>query len=276
MSQGKCSIQIVELLYRRRALCDYAAVKARAQEILASNLDSSDPSDIDKAFLIFHKQHPVKYSGGEVVPAQTAILATDQPPQLEAYQQDIQQSWRCRGAEELLRGCQESRLVTEMLARLLPPQDRASLFHGVLRAMTEVTAPDALVFKHSQQVITSADYLAACTEAPILRPGSINVRFFNISNSDGDMIMDTRGLQEIGLHDLQCHFRELVPKKVAHVLFNTAVYIFEKGPVIESGQTVEGIEPGSKWRCQFENSLLEPTRQVLDLNPGKAYAAGTR
>jgi hypothetical protein len=124
--------------------------------------------------------------------------------------------------------------------------------------------------------VAPADYLAACSEDPIVRPGSINVRFFNISNSDGDMLMDTRGLTEIGLHDLQCHFRDLEPDDVSRVLYNTALYIFEKGPVIESGQTVAGSEPGSKWRCQFENSLLEPKRDVLDLNPGKPYAAGNR
>jgi hypothetical protein len=268
-------IQITELHFRRTPACDYAAVKARAQEILESDLDAPDPREADKAFIIFHKGHPVKYTDAEV-PAQTAILATDQPPQLEAYRQDIQQSWRCRRAEELLRGCRETRLVTEMMARLLPPQERVLLFHGVLRAMIKVTGPDALVFKHSQQVIEPADYLAACGENPILRPGSLNVRFFNISNSDGDMIMDTRGLAEIGLHDLQCHFRDLDPTSVARVLFNTAVYIFEKGPVIESDQTVAGIEADSKWRCQFENSLLEPKREVLDLNPGKPYAAGKR
>jgi hypothetical protein len=158
----------------------------------------------------------------------------------------------------------------------LTPRDRVTLFHGVLRAMIDATAPDALVFKHSQQVVAPADYLAACSEDPIQRPGSLNVRFFNISNSDGDMIMDTRGMEGIGLHDLQCHYRNLDPKAVAGVLFNTAFYIFENGPVIESGQTVEGIQAGSKWRCQFENSVLEPKRQVLDLNPGKPFAAGNR
>jgi hypothetical protein len=211
-------MQIVELHYRRKPTCDYAAVKARAQEILESELDSSDPGEAGEAFLIVHKQHPVRYSGGEEVPAGTSILASDQPFQLEAYRQEIQQSWRCRGAEDLLRGSQESRLVTEMMARLLPPQERVSLFHGVLRAMIDVTAPDALVFKHSQQVVAPADYLAACPEDPI----------------------------------------------------------FQKGPVIESGQTVAGIQPGSKWRCQFENSLLEPKRELLDLNPGGPHAAGNR
>ena len=268
-------MQIVELHFRRSPTCDHAAVKARAQEILESELDCSDLAGSDKPFLIVHKNHPVQFATGQV-PAQTAIFASDKPPAVENYRHEIQQSWRCRAAEELLSGCHATLLVTEMMARLLPAQDRVSLFHGVLRAVIEATNPDALVFKHTQQVVEPSEYLAACDEGPILRPGSLNVRFFNIANSDGDMMMDTRGLTEIGLHDLQCHFRALDPSQVARVLFNTALYIFEKGAVIDSGQTVAGIESGSKWHCQFENSLLEPKREVLDLNPGKPYAAGNR
>ncbi len=88
--------------------------------------------------------------------------------------------------------------------------------------------------------------------------------------------MDTRGLEEIGLHDLQCHFRGLNPNEISRVLYNTGVYIFENGAVIESGQTVMGIEPDSRWKCQFEDSLLEPTRELLDINPGSPFAAGGR
>ena len=157
-----------------------------------------------------------------------------------------------------------------------PDCDYVAIFHGVLRAAIDVTAPDALVFKHSQQVVAPADYLAACSDDPILRPGAMNVRLVNIADADGDMLMDTRGLKEIGLHDLQCHFRELDPTDVARVLYNTGVSIFENGPVIESGQTVAGIEEDSKWRCQFENALLGPEREVLDLNPGAPYAGGGR
>lgn len=269
------SMQLVEVHFRRSLVCDYMAIRARAQEILKSELDSPNPSEVDEGFLLFHKQHTVRYADGEL-PAQTAILATREILPLDKYRQDIQQSWRCRGPEELLRGSKETRLVTEMMARPLPPPDRLSLFHGVLQAVIEITAPDALVFKHSQQVVSPTDYQAACVEKPILRPGALNVRFFKIGNSDGDMLMDTRGLADIGLHDLQCHFRQLNPDDVSRVLLNTAIYIFENGPVIESGQTVAGIGPASKWRCQFENSLVEPRREVLDLNPGEPYAAGDR
>jgi hypothetical protein len=266
-------MQIVELHYHQPPDCDYAAIKARAAELLESELDSSGP--MDKAFLIFHKRHPVQYEEG-AVPAQTAILAADRAPLVDAYEDELQQSWRCPQAKELLAKSRQTLLVTEMMARLLPPQDRVALFHGVLRAAIDVTSPDALLFKHSQQIVALADYLAACSDDPILRPGAMNVRFFNIADADGDMLMDTRGLTEIGLHDLQCHFRELDPTDVARVLYNTGVYIFENGPVIESGQTVAGIDEGSKWRCQFENALVAPEREVLDLNPGAPCAAGGR
>lgn len=268
-------IQLVELHFRAHPICDYARIRARAEAILGTDVDGPDPSDAKEAFLLFYCQHRVSYKDAEV-PAQTAILARHQRIETDCYAEDIQQSWGCPHAKQLLQGSEHTLLVTEMMARLLSPKDRLHLFHGALRAVIEETAPDALVFKHSQQVIDPQSYLAAKSEPPILRPGSVNVRFFEISNSAGDMIMDTRGLDEVGLHDLQCHYRDLDPNKVSRLLFNTAVYVCENGPVIESGHTVDGIEPKSKWTCQFENSLLEPTREVLDLNPGVPYAAGTR
>jgi Domain of unknown function (DUF4261) len=268
-------IQLTELLYSSRPTIDYAAVKERVQQILSSELDCSDPATASSAFLIFHKSHTIKYTEGEV-PAQTAILRTDQPVRIEDYEAVLQQSWNCANAAELLLECRSACAVTEMMSRQLLPQDRAMIYHGVLQAMIELTNPHALVFKHSQQVIEPKSYLDASDKHVGLRPGSINVRLFNISNSDGDMVMDTRGLTDVGLHDLQCHFRELEPNSVAGVLFNTASYIFQHGPVIESGHTVAGVEQGSKWRCQFEDALLEPKREVLDLNPGEPYSAGNR
>ena len=163
------------------------------------------------------------------------------------------------------------------MARGFEPTDRVRLFHGVLQAAVEITKPHAIVFGHSQQIVAPDAYLKSCSDDPIKRLGGLNVRFFSISNSDsGDMLMDTRGLDEIGLHDLQCHFHDLDPNDVSQVLLNTALYIFENGPVIESGQTVAGTAPESQWQCQFEESLLEPKREVLDLNPGQLFAAGNR
>ena len=268
-------LQLVELHFRQRPELDFSAVKRRAESILGSELQVPEAKSGTETFLFFHKSHPVTYADGKA-PAQTAILAVHKPIDMEAYAEDVQQSWGCPDAASLLENSAHTLLVTEMMTQLLEPGDRVRLFHGVLQAVIAETTPDALVFKHSQQVVDPEAYLAAIEDAPINRPGSLNVRFFNISNSDGDMIMDVRGLQEVGLHDLQCHFRGLDPSEVGRVLLNSANYIFENGSVIESGNTIAGVEPDSKWICQFENSLVSPERELLDLNPGAPFAAGGR
>lgn len=268
-------LQLVELHFAAEPRCDYPAIKSRAEAILGEELDSPDANSATGPFLLFHKRHPVRFKEGEI-PAQTAILRADAPIKLDAYSGDIQQSWGFRDCVSTLAASCHTLIITEMMTRPLPPTDRIRLFHGVLQAVIELTTPDALVFKHSQQVVHPQAYLDCLDKPPILRAGSLNVRFFNISNSSGDMLMDTRGLTEVGLHDLQCHFRELDPNDVSEILFNTAVYLFENGPVIEPGNTIAGIDKDSKWVCQFENSLVGPDRELLDMNPGAPYAAGGR
>jgi hypothetical protein len=66
------------------------------------------------------------------------------------------------------------------------------------------------------------------------------------------MIMDTRGMHELGLHDLQCHYRNLDPNEVAGKLRDTAAYLVENGPVIKSGETVEGLSPDEKMALPVE------------------------
>jgi hypothetical protein len=274
MASLSMELQIVELHFAEQPSIEFARMRSRAEAILAEKLDAPDPDETN-VYLLFQKNHLCRFDDG-CIPAQTAILAGHQPIDLRLYANEVQQSWRCPNSESLIRDSRHTLLVTEMMTRLLPAADRLQLFHGVLQAVIEETAPVALVFKHSQQVIDPKTYLEAVASKPILRPGSLNVRFFRITNSTGDMVMDIRGLHAVGLHDLQCHFRDLDPSAVGRVLFNTAVHICENGPVIKSGQTVTGVESDSKWVCQFENSLLPPTRELLDSNPGIRFAAGKR
>ena len=269
-------IQTAELLYTSPPSYTAAAIAERAEALVQSKIEMPQSEAAGKALLLFHSKHKIQLKDSEISP-QTAILASDTAPNADDYSEKVQQSWSCNDASERIAACKTSRLVTEMMARALEPAERIRLFHGVLQAFVEITKPHAIVFGHTQQIVAPEAYLESCSTEPINRLGALNVRFFSISNSDsGDMLMDTRGLDEIGLHDLQCHFHDLDPNDVSRVLLNTALYIFENGPVIESGQTVAGTEPDSQWMCQFEDSLLEPKRQLLDLNPGQSYAAGNR
>jgi hypothetical protein len=267
-------MQFVTLLFPHFVSLDYAVIRARTAELLGEAVDSSPPHEASKAFLLFYPAHPVSFKEGAMPPQTAFLVAGEVVP--ETYIDHVQQSWAFSSAAETVNAAKHAISLAEMMAQPHPPELRLRLFHAALQATVETCNPSALVFNHSCQVIDPASYLSKCGEPVQVRPGTINVRFFTISNSADDMVMDVRGLEEIGLPDLQCHFRGLDPREVAGVLFNTAAYIVENGPVISSGQTIEGASPGDKWRCQFEESLLAPKREVLDVNPGPPFAAGNR
>jgi len=88
----------------------------------------------------------------------------------------------------------------------------------------------------------------------------------NISNSDTkEILMDTVGLSLFGLPDFQIRFDNLNESEVAGLLWNYAYYIFEQGDVIENGNTLLGLEPNTKWRCERQISLATPERVVINV-----------
>lgn len=268
-------LQTVELHFTATPKFSEPDLKARIEDILEEKVDLDASRDSNDPLLIYHLDHVVEYDEG-ILPGQTVIFTIQKPFNVNDYQADLQQSWSTPNAADLLAGSSYTVVISEMMTRALPPDSRARIFHGVLQALVELAKPIAMVFKHSQQVIDPGKYLESLEGPIVFRPGALNVRFFRIENSDGDMLMDTRGLNEIGLHDLQCHFRTLEPNDVVALLMNTAFYIYEQGPVIESGNTIEGIQAGSKYVCRFEDALAAPNRVVLDINPGPSFAAGNR
>lgn len=77
-----------------------------------------------------------------------------------------------------------------------------------MAGVLEAAPAAALHWRPTRQFINPERYLDAHREGGASRffAGSFNVRFFNISNSPGDMVMDTLGLAALGLTDLQCHY----------------------------------------------------------------------
>ena len=84
--------------------------------------------------------------------------------------------------------------------------------------------------------------------------------------------MDTRGLAEVGLNDLQCCYRGLNPGEVAGQLFNLAVYLVDNGMVIDNGDTVQSNLGNETWRAQYTDALVQPDRVVLELDPGDPHS----
>ena len=103
----------------------------------------------------------------------------------------------------------------------------------------------------------------------------LNVRFFTVGD-DETRLMDTLGLDLFELPDVQCHYRDFDPAAVATMLFNTAVYLFAQGDVIDDGHTISGPRGDEHFVCRHEAALLGPPRTVLDVDLGDPYAAGVR
>lgn len=107
----------------------------------------------------------------------------------------------------------------------------------------------------------------------------VNVRFFNIVETS-DMLVDTLGMGVLLLPDMQYHFHDMEPKWIVSHAYDTALYIFENDNPIQAGDRIDGIIDGKnsnriQWECQYEHALVQPSREVLDINMGE-YAAGIR
>ena len=139
-----------------------------------------------------------------------------------------------------------------------------------MNAAVALLAPDAVWLPNSTRVV----HPGALLEDPVAP--FVNVRMFWVEDDPGVIVMDTLGLHALALPDLQLHFRDLEPGRVAAALYNLAAYVLEHGDVIESGHTVTGLEAGEHWPCQLEDALVGPDRLVLDIDPGDPHAAGNR
>lgn len=231
-------------------------------------------------------EHQDHQSGDGKTSARCVVGLSRQAPNLAALEPALRQSWSWPAAAEALAGCRGSVLVSDLLAEGLPHLERLILFERVLACLLEAYPCRAIHWQPTQQVIDAREFSRAFRDAGglVFTPGPLNVRLFQIlPETDGaepsrqaDVVMDTLGLATVGLPDVQCHFSGLDPQTVSRVLYNTGIYLMERGPVIDEEHTVPGPDAETKWLCRLEDSLALPQRRVVDLDPGPPHSARAR
>lgn len=254
---------------------DRGALSAALEEFCGAVQLVGDAQTLLYAF----PDHMVYLGDGKSIPAQALVLSGQDEQKVDQLPEDlIGQTWDFPEARAALAACRYRVDVNEMLTTGLERFERLELFYGVVQAALRVIPCRAFGWPSGQRIVSTEAFLKARQPGggPLLFP-AINVRMFNVQGrAQGEMLMDTMGMPVFGLPDVQCHYIGLEPQRVAGLLYNAATYLFEEGDVIQDGHTIEGIEPGQKWRCQHEVSLSKPEREVLDINPGPPYAAGDR
>jgi hypothetical protein len=271
-SNGYSAAYPIELLARNPIEIDQSALMSA----LARRLGRVAAS----GHMFFLEDFPVQFREG-AIPAQLALVGRVSPSakRTDNITKALQQSWAFRNAAQVYETCTHMEMLTNIMSSPLSHQVRRKILANGLLALLEATQIDLIHWTPTQQMLAPADIVERYSDPrehdnPLY--GFLNVRFFNISNSSGDMLMDTLGLNALGLTDFQIHYRGLDPDSVARFLFNLGAYAFEKGDVIGDGHTVDGVDKKSRWTLRHEDSLIEPQRVVLDVDPGQPFAAGNR
>ena len=200
-------------------------------------------------------------------------------PVMDAF--DESQLWDCPGGKEILNSCKYQVVATDMMAAGLSAKERADMLVHYIEALAEVF-PEcrAVVFENSKKMFTREDIVnCSIPEDSKFIHYAVNVRFFNIEGTN-DKIVDTIGMSTLFLPDLQYHFHDVNPNEVVNHAYNVLSYIFDEDNPIENGDTIDGLLNGQmsqevQWTVQYEDSLIQPVRTVIDINMGK-YASGNR
>ncbi len=194
----------------------------------------------------------------------------------------LSQMWDCQeDRERIFRECRYQVVATDMLAAALPALERANLDADFLEALAELyPSCEAFYFQNCGKLFLAEDVRSHQIEDSdrFIRFG-VNVRFFNIEGTE-DMLIDTVGMSTLFLPDLQYHFHDMDPNWVGTHAYNVASYILEHDNPIKDGETIDGVANGQmcreiQWKCQYEDALIQPPREVLAINMGK-YASGGR
>jgi hypothetical protein len=185
------------------------------------------------------------------------------------------QIWVFEDWEEVLAECPWQLIITDMLGAWLPAFQRAEILSSAIDVILELYPNCVAVYYGPSQNFVPADYVRDNPYEGHKRylHGGLKARFFRIKDSE-DMLVDTIGFKVLNLPDMQYHFRDLDPSSIVNHALNIAYYQYENDAIIKSGDTIDGVED-EIWTCQYEESLLEPKRILLDVNTGK-YASGNR
>lgn len=191
------------------------------------------------------------------------------------------QLWNCEKGLEILEQCPYQVVATDVLASGLEYKERAVMLVKYVEALVELyPSCKAVVFENSKKMLAREEILNCnlSIEYKFIYY-AVNVRFFNIHDTN-DMLVDSLGMSTLFLPDIQCHFHSMNPNDIVNYAYDILYYIYDNNNPIKDGNTIVGLSNGVMnteimWKLQYESSLIQPLREVVDINTLE-FAAGIR
>lgn len=257
--------------------------KARMHEVMNKHLGETDCFCHDGRVAGFSPKKYIVHFEKKHADVPPQLMITDCVKISKPIMDDISASqlWNCPEGNEILDECGYQVMATDMLAAGLDYKERAEMLVDYIEALIELyPSCKAVVFETSKKMFTREEILN-CTVPKKSRfiYYAVNVRLFNIQDSN-DMLVDSIGMSTLFLPDLQYHFHDMDPNEVVNHAYNLLSYIYDNENPIKNGDHIDGIVDGHmsqelQWTVQYEDSLIQPIREVIDVNMGE-YASGNR
>ena len=280
---------MVQLLFRHRPKSPTAGQLREALRKYLGDLEEIPYAEPDEKSTADMFMFPVlKYRAifedkPDGVPVMAAFLTSEIDSGIEVDDLKRRQLRDVTNGDDIIRECKNTILVHTMLGRALPYIQQAEILLAQVDAAVDCYPECIGIYApHSGKLITPEIFkdLRDADLSDRFIKLFVNARFFNIANTN-EMIVDTIGFDVFGGADVQIHFKNLTPGHVAAYAYNVASYQFENGFSIESGETIDSMDANgnmqvtSQWTVQYEDSMVDPPRTVLDICCGE-YAGGNR
>ena len=235
----------------------------------------------DESVSYVPKEYNISLDDGKVISPQlmfTKCLNIEEPLMTDLEKTQL---WNCKEGLDILEECKYEVIATDILGSILDYKQRANMLVNYVLALLEIFPNcKAVLFDNSKKMLTR-DQIVNCNlvyESRFIYY-AVNIRYFNIQGTN-DMIVDSIGMNTLGLPDLQYHFHDLDPNLIInHALFVLS-YIYDNNNPIKANDFIDGIKNGEismdvSWKVDYEESLLEPYREVIDVNTNE-FASGNR
>ena len=282
-------VMMVQLLFRHRPKPPTTKQLREALEKYLGDLgevpygEASMESTGDMFMFPVPKYKAVFEDKPDGVPVIAAFLPSEADSGIEVDEMKRLQFRDVPNGNDIVSECKNTILVHTMLGRALPYVQQAEILLAQVGAAIDCYPECIGIYApYSGKLITPEKFHSlrdADLSARFINV-FVNARFYNIANTN-EMIVDTLGFDVFGGADVQVHFKNLTPSHVVAYAYNVASYQFEKGFPIESGETIDSMDANGEmqktpqWTVQYEDSMVEPSRIVLDISCGE-YAGGNR
>ncbi|MBP3206234.1 MAG: DUF4261 domain-containing protein [Lachnospiraceae bacterium] len=257
--------------------------ESKIQEVLTKYLGEVEAIGDRTTMVSFAaKEYMGEFADAKKVPVMISFTECDELETEKFNDFERQQWWDYEDkGEHILAECKYKVMATDMMGGALPPQVRANMLMNYLEALLELYPQCQAVHFINSKKLVPADMIRNSQVEGLDRyiKFAVNARFFNISGTN-DHVVDTLGLSVLYLEDQQYHFHDMDPNWVVNHALNMASYRLGSDAEFKPGDTIDGIVDGRivqnvQWQCHYEESLIAPHRNVLDVCMNE-YAAGNR